>query len=838
MSKGEILENLEAGRYRVQVQFSMELRDAWVARLEQRNTFIEERLTTLATDQANAEAEVNAAITAMNALLAAPNPDFKTQTEQVAAAIGVIREKTAILQGILRTIKELELQEGINDDKIRQLGLIQSDKEVNAWCADLSEDIRVGHTVPLVIVPGDPNENHYQIYPQSRPTSSDDLVNYSEALHGLTIPARTVTPSTFFYNLAMRAPWQTFQPLYRYGTITEIHSNGKVDVELDEVTVESAGQERIDITPRLVETSGQRQTLEQVNVVYMECGSSAFTVGDEVVVHFTEQTIASAEVIGFKRYPKACQLITVYASLIDDSNVISDTNELRVTEDGWTVVPDSEGETRKAYWIGETLALSWEGPQARHAWTNDWSSPFGMTTDRVHDTSPTPFLYSRGLLLATAPAPIIGACLHRDSDKLIVVCWSEDDNHVVYSAPRLDPTTWTEIGSYTNNPDGSFPFSSHYGEENWFFHPNGDKAVSVRYRGRQNQYWTTGAGEDPIAYAHLWTLTINNDGGELTCSFEATAQYTTVAEDTASSFNDCTPAYGFGGISCSISSTGVQRWTRPIIWAEYDENYSLVTCGDELAGSGGSAEAYGEELTGCDVIPLDAEDGAEIPVTATQSQDYVIYHRITGTFDYYEYHESYSSSGSFEQSVCTTTPPPLFPECVPMTEGGSSSSWNINFNYLAHVNLGAASPVLVTRSGTMLKSQATTLRAPVVSSHESCQPFYNTNDTTATITWQLQVDVDGTQTSVGTESFTANYAVLSEALEYAVRIGQTLGGVSRPTTYLTNQIPMRSTTVVTPDGTHVITADRDIGDGRVYVSPDADDLFDGDLEQQAKVGVG
>lgn len=162
------------------------------------------------------------------------------------------------------------------------------DPTVEAWCVDKTEDLtgEVGtieingeRSAGLLIQPG-----------------YDGNAAYTASRDGILQPSIAAAPETLLYNTMIFPGWQKWQPTYRLGTITAIdYDAGTCDIDLDPA-LSSAQSLNIN----------QTDTLSDVPIEYMTCNASAFEVGDDVLIKFTNQDWSSPKVIGFKDNPQSC----------------------------------------------------------------------------------------------------------------------------------------------------------------------------------------------------------------------------------------------------------------------------------------------------------------------------------------------------------------------------------------------------------------------------------------------------------------------------------------------------------------------------------------------------
>jgi hypothetical protein len=159
------------------------------------------------------------------------------------------------------------------------------DPTVNAWCADLTEDLT--GEVGTVEVPGERGTVNIQ-------PGYEGNAAYSEARDGQLQPVIAANPWAAFWNRAALPGWQKWKPTFRYGTITSL-TGDLCNVTLDDAVSSASGL-----------GINQDGSLTGVPISYMGCNGSAFEVGDSVIVEFTNQDWGNPVVVGFADHPKAC----------------------------------------------------------------------------------------------------------------------------------------------------------------------------------------------------------------------------------------------------------------------------------------------------------------------------------------------------------------------------------------------------------------------------------------------------------------------------------------------------------------------------------------------------
>lgn len=170
------------------------------------------------------------------------------------------------------------------------------DYVIDAWCADLTEDL--AGVISTIEVPGEAQV--IQIAP-----GFETKAAYNANTDGCLTPLMANMSPAWLYNIAMLPGWQKWKPTFRYGTISNIDTvNNKCTVTLE--TAKSS-QQNLNINKETV--------LSNVPIEYMSCHAAAFDVDDHVLVKFEGQDWGSPKVIGFRENPKPCKAGYLYVSL-------------------------------------------------------------------------------------------------------------------------------------------------------------------------------------------------------------------------------------------------------------------------------------------------------------------------------------------------------------------------------------------------------------------------------------------------------------------------------------------------------------------------------------------
>lgn len=162
------------------------------------------------------------------------------------------------------------------------------EEDISAWCADLTEDL--SGDIGTVEIPGESTNIQIQ------PGYSDNAI-YNLERDGQLVPTYNMNAAGWFYNLAMLPGWQKWKPLFRYATIDSIKEDNKADITIENI---KSSQQELEIN--------QANTLSDVEIEYMDCDSSAFEEGDNVLVKFEGQDWNKSKIVGFKSAPQPCKL--------------------------------------------------------------------------------------------------------------------------------------------------------------------------------------------------------------------------------------------------------------------------------------------------------------------------------------------------------------------------------------------------------------------------------------------------------------------------------------------------------------------------------------------------
>ena len=240
------------------------------------------------------------------------NFDITRITAELAALDVIIAEWQAKIAGMdpgpEKDLSNLKLT-AFQKRKSYLIGNTPSDPTVNIWCADLTLDL--SGSVGTIEVPGERGTVIIQ------PGHGGNAV-YTMARDGQLQPVIASPAAQAYFNLAMLPGWQKWMPTHRYGTITEI--NYDLDTCSIDLEVASSSAQGINVN--------QDTSLENVPIDYIDCNASAFTIGDDVVIEFTDQNPNTPKVIGFKDHPRGCGFVFILehgdgTAITDGSGLLS-----------------------------------------------------------------------------------------------------------------------------------------------------------------------------------------------------------------------------------------------------------------------------------------------------------------------------------------------------------------------------------------------------------------------------------------------------------------------------------------------------------------------------------
>jgi translation initiation factor IF-1 len=292
MGKGTILQNLGEGRYRVELDYGKNIKDAKIQELTIQGTKVlgdindkEDEYDTKEADVISLQQQINVLVQAYSEAaaidpLSDSSKQLKTEIDGVLRQIVAENAQLASIKAQLDILKagyqQIERQKG-------QLGAVGVLQEFNAWCVDYTTDAT--GEVATIEIPGE--NDAVVIQPGARvPTDADGFLR----ARGL------MDPNQVYYNAAILPGWQRWMPTYRKATVLSVNkANDTANVQLDDAR---SSAQNLPVNFDLV--------LNNVPVVYMTCNARVFKPGDRVVVEFVDMDRANPRVIGFVDNPRSC----------------------------------------------------------------------------------------------------------------------------------------------------------------------------------------------------------------------------------------------------------------------------------------------------------------------------------------------------------------------------------------------------------------------------------------------------------------------------------------------------------------------------------------------------
>ncbi|MFB9353148.1 hypothetical protein ACFFUA_38130, partial [Streptomyces heliomycini] len=131
----------------------------------------------------------------------------------LAAFAAALLEAAGKRDAIRGEMNQLKVERLALQSRIARVDALPALRQVDAWCADLTEDL--AGDVGTAEVPGEAKQ--VLVHP-----GHDGAATYDQARDGALQPALSSTPAGVFYNLAMLPGWQKWRPTYRIATITSI----------------------------------------------------------------------------------------------------------------------------------------------------------------------------------------------------------------------------------------------------------------------------------------------------------------------------------------------------------------------------------------------------------------------------------------------------------------------------------------------------------------------------------------------------------------------------------------------------------------------------------------
>lgn len=474
MAKGKIISGGPGGSYSVAVQYDVAAINARLLALQQRASQAQIDLSEAQNTLADIESERDALVAEQNLLIDALQDDpttdeLKALNEKSAELIA----KSAQIGKQSVIVKSLTLEILSNQKEQARLSAAPESVPVDAWCADYS--LGLAGDVALVEIPGGDRKTHIQI----RPGYVDNAA-YAQMRDGmLRRPYADIAAATT-YNLAMFPGWQRWMPRYRRGTITAVDTNADTcDVSIDDEWSDHQGL-----------SLSYTGAYADVPIVYMDCHSAVFEVGDRVLVEFGNQDKETPEanwdhgnvaVIGFLENPKPCGIdgAYLYYPLSDDApyswgDPYEDPPQGPINPPlGTALMGASCGvnyrvdETKHPYRIfdpndAQRVTHGTDEVFGKYWWQHggyhiSWTPPVGIET--AADTIPIGedhAVYKDGYVLAWAPHgySILAACVRVESGFTNLLLYVDAPGVTLFHA-RIDPAGTGQNPAWTSSTAAS-----------------------------------------------------------------------------------------------------------------------------------------------------------------------------------------------------------------------------------------------------------------------------------------------------------------------------------------------------------------------------------------------
>lgn len=337
MGKVTIVSGGEDGLYTATPNFDI---TAATNELEKLN----DRLTKLQIDirpsailkQSSARAALDSAIAATNAAIVdyqgEPSSDNEKALKAATAAEIAARTAHSIAVGELN---RTDIEIASVNARINQIHALTADANnpVQVWCADVTENLT--GEVAAIEINSDQRDGIL-----IRPGHEDGSADYTPARDGIVTLPVAMSPSSTFFNWALKPCIQRTRPVYRSATIISIDdASNTCSIQLHE-SQSMAAEHVLNDTP----------VMSGVPISYMTCNAAAFNIGDEVVVEFSNYDETQPTVIGFVSNPKRCHIIVGESRSL---GIDSQTNPVK-----WVRPNNPEFIGVEGAWQGVAVAIS------------------------------------------------------------------------------------------------------------------------------------------------------------------------------------------------------------------------------------------------------------------------------------------------------------------------------------------------------------------------------------------------------------------------------------------------------------------------------------------------
>lgn len=289
MSKGEIVEHVGEGLYRIRQKLAVDRIQAELMQVTDRLAELATALPQKKLELINAENAVTAKAHEIDLKIADLQAGVPGAVDQIARLQSELATLNSTAQLLRLAVADLIAQDLANRKRQNLLQQVPEDKEAEIWCADYSTELT--GEVGLVDVNDEGGQGTI-----IQPGYTDDAAYYARR-DGALFPNLAQSGPQIYLNAALLPGVQKWLPRYRVGVISNI-VNDSCTVTLDDA--ESSAQ-HLNIN--------KEKKLEEVPIQYMDCHAAAFSDGDRVLVRFTQH---GPLVVGFESQPKACDIAFLY----------------------------------------------------------------------------------------------------------------------------------------------------------------------------------------------------------------------------------------------------------------------------------------------------------------------------------------------------------------------------------------------------------------------------------------------------------------------------------------------------------------------------------------------
>jgi len=354
VARCRVLTNLGLGKYEIALYYQQE-------GLLLQKTILQSAISDMETELITLEAQRTVVSNQLDAIIADIDSQIISNPNAIPGLVSQRQNKSLELSRIRARIEAINSRLASSREKITQIDKVETRVVKDVWCADLSENIttdpnETGVFSAAVAIPGDDLE--ILLIPQ-HPGEKDQqgiAVQWDPEDHGDLVPALGQSSSQLFVNQALKPGWQKFRPTYRFAEITNVRTNGRLDISYLQPLL--SREQALSIIPTTIKDDEFLRS-SNVPVIYLDCDALAFANGDEVLVEFINQDASQPRVIGFRDHPKACGR---------PLEVVTPTGALTFAANTWTfeeteVVPQY-GNTN---WIhnDQRIVASWLGNVGR-----------------------------------------------------------------------------------------------------------------------------------------------------------------------------------------------------------------------------------------------------------------------------------------------------------------------------------------------------------------------------------------------------------------------------------------------------------------------------------------